>query len=158
MDIDKLREFATRYTAAWCSQDAEGVSAFYAKDGSLAVNDDSPAVGRDAITEVAQGFMTAFPDMAVHMDAVEIQADQLIYRWTLTGTNTGPVARVTLYGSAVTKIGRLAPTVSSPSPGVISMMANTGTNSNTALEQAGRSTGIVHTAGLSALVLVSAYC
>ena len=90
MDIDKLREFATRYTTAWCSQDAEGVSAFYAKDGSLAVNDDSPAVGRDAITEVAQGFMTAFPDMAVHMDAVEIQADQLIYRWTLTGTNTGP--------------------------------------------------------------------
>ncbi len=90
MDIDKLREFATRYTAAWCSQDAASVSAFYAKDGSLAVNDDSPAVGRDAITEVAQGFMTAFPDMEVHMDAVEIQADQLIYCWTLTGTNTGP--------------------------------------------------------------------
>ncbi len=90
MDIDKLREFATRYTAAWCSQDAASVSAFYTEDGSLAVNDDSPAVGRDAITEVAQGFMTAFPDMEVHMDAMELQADHVIYRWTLTGTNTGP--------------------------------------------------------------------
>ncbi len=34
--------------------------------------------------------MTAFPDMEVHMDAVESQVDQIIYRWTLTGTNTGP--------------------------------------------------------------------
>jgi len=90
MNIDKLREFASRYTAAWCSQDAASVSAFFAEDGSLAVNDDSPAVGRDAITEVAQGFMTAFPDMELRMDAVEIQADRVIYRWTLTGTNTGP--------------------------------------------------------------------
>ena len=77
MDIDKLREFATRYTAAWCSQDAASVSAFFAEDGSLAVNDDSPAVGRDAITQVAQGFMTAFPDMEVRMDVVEIQADRI---------------------------------------------------------------------------------
>ncbi|MEE9597257.1 MAG: ester cyclase, partial [Acidiferrobacterales bacterium] len=75
---------------AWCSQDAASVSTFFAEEGSLAVNDDSPAVGRDAITDVAQGFMTAFPDMEVRMDAVEIQADQVIYRWTLTGTNTGP--------------------------------------------------------------------
>ena len=90
MDIDELKEFATRYTAAWCSQDAASVSTFFAEEGSLAVNDDSPAVGRDAITDVAQGFMTAFPDMEVRMDAVEIQADQVIYRWTLVGTNTGP--------------------------------------------------------------------
>ncbi len=72
MDIDNLREFATRYTAAWCSQDAASVSAFFAEDGSLAVNDDSPAFGRDAITEVAQGFMTTFPDMELRMDAVEM--------------------------------------------------------------------------------------
>ena len=90
MDIDKLREFATRYTVAWCSQDAASVSSFFAEDGSLAVNDDSPAVGRDAITEVAQGFMTAFPDMELRMDAVEIQADRIFYRWTLIGTNNGP--------------------------------------------------------------------
>jgi len=34
---------------------------------------------------------------------------------------------------------------------------NTSTNSNTALEQTGRSTAIIHNTGLSVLVLVSAY-
>ena len=67
-DPAKLREFAVRYTAAWCSQDAASVAAFYSADGSLSVNDNAPAVGRGAITEVAQSFMTAFPDMRVIMD------------------------------------------------------------------------------------------
>jgi hypothetical protein len=30
MNLDELKEFATRYTAAWCSQDAASVAAFYA--------------------------------------------------------------------------------------------------------------------------------
>jgi hypothetical protein len=34
--------------------------------------------------------MTAFPDMVVAMDAVELRGDGAVYRWTLTGTNTGP--------------------------------------------------------------------
>jgi hypothetical protein len=58
--------------------------------GSLKVNDNAPAVGRHAITETAQGFMTAFPDMQVLMDGVAIKGDGVLYRWTLVGTNTGP--------------------------------------------------------------------
>jgi hypothetical protein len=34
--------------------------------------------------------MTAFPDMVVRMDAVSLDGDHAVYRWTLTGTNTGP--------------------------------------------------------------------
>ncbi len=34
--------------------------------------------------------MTAFPDMIVHMDAVEAHGQGFIYRWTLSGTNSGP--------------------------------------------------------------------
>lgn len=85
-----LREFAVRYTAAWCSQDAASVAAFYSADGSLSVNDNAPAVGRDAITEVAQSFMTAFPDMRVIMEQMLVQGDRAEYHWTLTGTHTGP--------------------------------------------------------------------
>jgi len=33
--------------------------------------------------------MTAFPDMVVTMNGVSIHGDQAVYRWTLTGTNTG---------------------------------------------------------------------
>jgi len=89
-DSESLREFAQRYTAAWCSEDAASVAAFFAPNGSLRVNDDEPAVGRAAITDVAQGFMSAFPDMRVLMDDLVADGDQAVYRWTLVGTNTGP--------------------------------------------------------------------
>jgi predicted ester cyclase len=91
MDAAQLREFGTKYTAAWCSQNAASVAAFFAERGSLKINNDgAPSVGRTAITAAAQGFMTAFPDMVVTMDGVSFQGDHAIYRWTLTGTNTGP--------------------------------------------------------------------
>ena len=89
MNADELKEFATRYTAAWCSQNAASVAGFFAENGSLTINDGEPSVGRDAITEAAQGFMSAFPDMIVEMDDVSLEGDHAIYRWTLVGTNTG---------------------------------------------------------------------
>jgi hypothetical protein len=90
MDAAQLSEFGRRYTAAWCSQNPASVAAFYADGGSLKINDGPPAVGRPAITAAAQGFMTAFPDMVVTMDGTSLQGDHAVYRWTLTGTNTGP--------------------------------------------------------------------
>lgn len=87
MTNDELKEFGTRCTAAWNSQNAASVSAFFAEEGSLSVNG-SPAVGREAITAVAQGFMTAFPDMELVMDDLKIQPDEVSYHWTFVGTNT----------------------------------------------------------------------
>jgi predicted ester cyclase len=89
MQKDQLIEFARSYTSAWCSREAGRVAAFYSTDGSLSVNDGTPAVGRRAITEVAQSFMTAFPDLRVIMDGVLLLGDSIEYRWTLIGTNTG---------------------------------------------------------------------
>ena len=88
--IVRLQSFAEAYTAAWCSQEAARVASFYAEDGSLTINDGAPAVGRQAITDVAQSFMTAFPDMQVFMDKLRIEDARAIYHWTLTGTNDGP--------------------------------------------------------------------
>lgn len=90
MDVEKLKEFGTKYTAAWCSQDPGSVAAFFAEGGSLKINDGAPAVGRTAVTAAAQGFMTAFPDMVVAMDSVMLDGGRAVYRWTLSGTNTGP--------------------------------------------------------------------
>jgi hypothetical protein len=90
MNIEKLREFAARYTAAWCSQRAASVASFFTENGSLKINAGKPSVGRVAITTAAQGFMTAFPDLVVQMDELSRAGDHFIYRWTLTGTNTGP--------------------------------------------------------------------
>ena len=89
MNHADLTALGARYTAAWCSQNAASVAAFFSENGSLQINDGTPSVGRTAITAAAQDFMTAFPDMVVTMDAVDIRGDGAVYRWTLTGTNTG---------------------------------------------------------------------
>jgi len=89
-DAAALHELAVRYTAVWCSQDAARVAAHFAEGGSLTINDGSPAVGRAAITAAAEGFMTAFPDMVVTMDGLSVEGEHPVYRWTLSGTNTGP--------------------------------------------------------------------
>ena len=85
-----LRDFAARYTAAWCSQDPASVASFFALKGSLTIKEGSPSVGRYAIAEAAQSFMTAFPDLSVTMDRLVPAGNRIEYHWTLTGTNTGP--------------------------------------------------------------------
>ena len=90
LEMPALRDFATRYTAAWCSGDAASVAAFYSPHGSLTINGGVPSVGTRAITDAAQGFMTAFPDLKVSMDDVVQKDSEYIYEWTLEGRNTGP--------------------------------------------------------------------
>ena len=34
--------------------------------------------------------MTAFPDLLIRMDDVSVSGNHAVYRWTLTGINTGP--------------------------------------------------------------------
>jgi len=85
-----LGDFAIRYTDAWCSKSAASVAAHFAERGSLAINGGEPAIGRSAIAAAAQGFMSAFPDIVVKMDRLEVDGSRVKYHWTLTGTNTGP--------------------------------------------------------------------
>ena len=104
----QLREFAERYTAAWCSQSAASVAACYSPNGALTINYGTPSVGTAAITEAAQGFMTAFPDMVVRMDELIHERDQPVYCWTLIGANTGPGGtgkKVNIGGFEVWKMG-----------------------------------------------------
>jgi hypothetical protein len=89
MDPEHLNDFGARYTRAWCSQNAASVAAFFSENGSLKVNAENAAVGRAAITAVAQGFMTAFPDLVIQMDKLTVQGTRVTYHWTLIGTNTG---------------------------------------------------------------------
>ena len=90
MDIDKVTEFATRYAAAWSSQDPAALASFYAEEGSLTVIDGEPSVDRHAVEQKALEFMTAFPDMVVRMIEVRKEGDHVIFHWHWTGTNNGP--------------------------------------------------------------------
>jgi SnoaL-like polyketide cyclase len=90
MDASELNSFGKKYSGAWCSQKPDSVAAYFADNGSLSVNNGTPAVGRIAIAKVAEGFMTAFPDMIVAMDSLRTTSDGIEFHWTLTGTNSGP--------------------------------------------------------------------
>jgi uncharacterized protein (TIGR02246 family) len=86
----QLREFASRYTEAWSSHDAARVASFFSPNGSLVINGGEPAIGRSAIAEAAQGFITDFPDLKVSMDDLVDDGENIVYKWTLEGINTGP--------------------------------------------------------------------
>ncbi|MFN9431863.1 MAG: nuclear transport factor 2 family protein [Acidobacteriota bacterium] len=94
MTQQRLHQFATNYAAAWSSQNASSVAAFFAENGSLTINGGPPSIGRAAITADAQSFMTAFPDMIVTLDRIHIENGLAIFAWILTGTyaaNANPV-------------------------------------------------------------------
>jgi len=62
---------------------------------------DPPAVGRNAVAQVTQSFMTAFSDLLVMMNDLPQRGDEVGYHWTLTGADmdqegreTGPHQRV----------------------------------------------------------------
>jgi predicted ester cyclase len=106
--IAELRQFAKRYTSAWCNHQAASVAGFYSEHGSLQINDGAPAAGRTAIAGAAQSFMITFPDLQLFMDDVVIRGDAAEYHWTLLGTNTAPGGtgqRVRISGFEVWRIG-----------------------------------------------------
>lgn len=87
--IFDLMSFAKEYAQAWCSQNSDSVALFFSEDGSLAINNGKPSIGRTAIARDAESFMNTFPDMIVSMDRLVSTLNGIEFYWTLTGTNTG---------------------------------------------------------------------
>ncbi len=85
-----LELFARSYAQVWGSNRQEFVAMFFEENGSLRVNDGEPAVGREEITKVAQGFMTDLPDMVVSFDSLVNKSNGIKFHWTLTATHSGP--------------------------------------------------------------------
>jgi SnoaL-like polyketide cyclase len=86
LDQDRVRDLARSYTEAWCSRDPARVASHYVPGGTIAINGGDPT----EVTEVARSFISAFPDIEVFMDDLVFREATVEYRWTFTGTNTGP--------------------------------------------------------------------
>lgn len=85
-----IGEMAKAYAAAWSSGDPAAVGAHYAISGWISINGAAPSSGRPAVTEMAAGFMGAFPGMALTLDDLQISGNRVVLSWTLKGANTGP--------------------------------------------------------------------
>ena len=103
--LTQLCDFAARYTAAWCSQNAANIPKFFAPSGSLTINGGTPSAGRIEITQAAQGFMTAFPDLKVYMDDLVEKQGKILYHWTFEGTHGETGRRVRISGFESWRIG-----------------------------------------------------
>ena len=81
---------AKAYIEAWNSHVPESVPSFFAPDGRITINGGEPHIGHEQITEAAQGFIEAFPDISIHMDDFRSSGTHAVLRWTFEGHNTGP--------------------------------------------------------------------
>lgn len=61
----------------------------YGGSASFRINDGAPSIGHAAIEETARSFMTAFPDMVVHLVELRQTEDHIEFHWHWTGTNCG---------------------------------------------------------------------
>ena len=76
----------------------------------------SSAVGIDAFKKGAKGHRNRYPDMKITIDEMIIAHDKVVFRYTYTGTQTGPGKipptgkRVTIHGIYIYKIveGKIA--------------------------------------------------
>ena len=128
-DVSRLRDFAARLHRSLVQSERRRRRGVLRARRLAQGERQCSRSGREAITETAQGFMTAFPDMQVLMDDIAIEADGVVYRWTLVGTNTGAEGPDVGFASAATRSGGLAPTVSSPNPWVTSTAKTTSVRS-----------------------------
>ena len=83
-------DFGKRYAEAWCSQHPDQVAAFFEDTATLIINLGTPSVGRVAIAQSAESFMSAFPDLHVSMDSLKVTPKGVEFHWTLSGRNSGP--------------------------------------------------------------------
>ena len=100
-DRQELERLARDYTEAWCSHDPTRVAAHYVTGGTIAINGGEPA----PISDVAESFVAAFPDIKVFMDDLVVTDDLVEYHWTFTGTSTETGKSVRIPGFEAWTIG-----------------------------------------------------
>jgi uncharacterized protein (TIGR02246 family) len=90
-----IKDTAVGYTAAWSSGDPQAVASYYAENGQISINGGDALVGRQAITDMAAGFYSEFPDLALTCDLVRGAGAHVAFMWTLEGHRQGgPIAGV----------------------------------------------------------------
>lgn len=89
IDQEKAMQVAQAYTAAWNSGSASAVAEFYAADGQIVINRGEPWAGRARVADMASGFFTDVPDLALTCDGLRCAGDHVVYLWTFMGTHAG---------------------------------------------------------------------
>lgn len=87
MTIEAITAMAENYAKAWSSGNAAAVASFYSENGQISINRGDAIVGTAAVTQMAQGFYSEFPDLVVRLDHLRIAGTHVLFGWTLEGTH-----------------------------------------------------------------------
>ncbi len=84
----------------WNNKNAALVSDVFASNVSLDTPD-GVLTGLEGASSLLQAYATAFPDFHNATDDLFADGDQVVLRWTFTGTNSGPFADIDATGKQV---------------------------------------------------------
>jgi hypothetical protein len=93
----KIADLAKSYAAAWTARDGFDIAQHFEPTGQLIVNG-SPATNPKSIADVAQGFITLFPDLHYMADDTRIAGANTLQSWTLYGHHSETNAFIKLSG------------------------------------------------------------
>jgi hypothetical protein len=90
MNPDELKIFGKKYAEAWSSHVPGNVLVLHSETSKLSVNDGEPAVGKEAISKVVEGFIEGFPDLYIQMNDVVEEERGIVFYFNVIATNSGP--------------------------------------------------------------------
>jgi uncharacterized protein (TIGR02246 family) len=85
--IEQANKLAAAYTAAWNTGSPEAVAAFFSESGQIIINDGEPYIGPAGVAQMASGFFSDVPDLALTCDGLRVAGDHVVYLWTFKGTH-----------------------------------------------------------------------
>jgi steroid delta-isomerase-like uncharacterized protein len=84
----------------WNNKNAAIVGELFASNVSLDTPD-GVLTGLEGAGSLLQAYETAFPDFHNSTDDLFAEGDQVVFRWTFTGTNSGPFGDIAATGKQV---------------------------------------------------------
>lgn len=82
---EAVRALIEQHVAAWNTKVGANVARTYTEDARFVINRGEPMIGHADIAEMADGFVTEFPDMVLSLNAVLLAGDHAVYGWTFEG-------------------------------------------------------------------------
>jgi len=90
MSPGDLKSFGKKYAEAWSSHNPDNVLALHSETSRLSVNDGEPAIGKQAIRKIVQGFIESYPDLHIQVNDVVEKQNKIIFYCNVIATNSGP--------------------------------------------------------------------
>jgi predicted ester cyclase len=101
MTRTEIAALLERHRSAFKRQDAEGLAADHAMEGTFESPAHGVVTGRPAIGDVYRYWFTAFPDLQITWDEALVDGDRAAVFWRFAGTSRGPFFGVVGAGSRV---------------------------------------------------------